>query len=199
MLRYLAIWDESSTFAATKIEKIEKIMKRQNKSEIGRLIGKDINRLLYEVRTLKKDLILEYAASREDVAKAVCVITPTLIQHWCLVRYCTLVGRTETKNHWKGEVYNYIYSIARKKVKPSNNRDIVEKIIRKEWFDIDELHTDLEKVVDLLSYKFKLEKISLSDDELVSYAKEFQAAMPDIIHQMAYGDKDSITDYVEAI
>ena len=148
---------------------------------------------------MKKNIILEYAESRKELDKSVFGITITLMQHWCLVRYCTVVGRTETKQHWKGEVFNYIYRIASTKVKPSNNREIVEKMIQKRWFEMEELYDDTDKVVAFIENKFKEENIKLTENDLIFYAKEFQNAMKDIIYQMAYGDKNSINEYIETI
>ena len=174
-------------------------MKKSDKSEIGKLIGKDVRNLLKETKGLRKSLILEYAESRKDLDKSIFGITITLLQHWCLVRYCTVVGRTNTKQHWKSEVFNYIYRIASTKVKPSNNRDIVKKMIEKRWFEMEELYDDTEKVEAFIENKFKEENIQLSPSELEFYDKEFQNAMNDIINQMAYGDKDSINWYIENI
>lgn len=174
-------------------------VKRKDKSEIGLLIGKDIKRLIKEVKGLKQSVILEYAESRKDVEKAVFGITIPLLQHWCLVRFCSITGRTNTKQHWKTEVFNFIFRIASAKVKPSNNREIVEKLVRKLWFDMEELNTDSSKVAAFIEKKFIEEKIDLSDDDLLFYAGEFQKSMEDIIYQMAYGDKNSITKYIDSI
>lgn len=174
-------------------------MKREDKSEMGRLIGNDIKKLIKEVKDLKKNIILEYAESRKELDKSVFGITITLMQHWCLVRYCTVVGRNETKQHWMSEIFNYIYRIASTKVKPSNNREIVEKMIQKRWFEMEELNADVGKVAAFIENKFKEENIKLSQEELVFYAKEFQNSMKDVIYQMAYGDKDSINEYIKSI
>ena len=174
-------------------------MKKCDKSEIGLLIGKDVKRLINETKIFKKPIILEYAESRKDLDKSIFGITITLLQHWCLVRYCTVIGGTQTKTHWKSELFNYIYRIASTKVKPSNNRDIVKKIIDKRWFEMEELYDDTEKVVAFIENKFKEENIVLSPSELEFYAKEFQSAMNEIIEQMAYGNKNSINAYIENI
>jgi len=174
-------------------------MKKCNKSEIGLLIGKDIKNLIKEVKNLKKDLILEYAESRKELDKSIFGITITLMQHWCLVRYCTIVGRIQTKQHWKSEIFNYIYRIASTKIKPSNNREIVEKLIQKRWFEMEELGNDIEKVVAFIENKFNEENIKLNEYELLFYANEFQKSMNEIIQQMAYGDKKTIIEYIETI
>lgn len=174
-------------------------MKKSDKSEIGLLIGNDIKKVIKEFKNLKKDLILEYAESRKELDKSIFGITVTLMQHWCLVRYCTVTDRAETKQHWKSEVFNYIYRIASTKVKPSNNRDIVAKMIEKRWFEMEELNSDTEKVIAFIENKFKEENIKITIEELKYYAKEFQNAMSDIIQQMAYGNKNSIMQYIENI
>ena len=97
------------------------------------------------------------------------------------------------------EIFNYIYRIASTKVKPSNNREIVEKMIQKRWFEMEELNADVGKVAAFIENKFKEENIKLSQEELVFYAKEFQNSMKDVIYQMAYGDKDSINEYIKSI
>ena len=56
-------------------------MKREDKSEMGRLIGNDIKKLIKEVKDLKKNIILEYAESRKELDKSVFGITITLMQH----------------------------------------------------------------------------------------------------------------------
>ena len=174
-------------------------MKKCDKSEIGLLIGKDVKRLINESKIFKKAIILEYAESRKDLDKSIFGITVTLMQHWCLVKYCTETNRVQTKQHWKSEVFNYIYRIASTKIKPSNNRDIVAKMIEKRWFEMEELNSDTEKVVAFIENKFNEENINLTVEELTHYANEFQGAMNDIIQQMAYGDKNSINAYIESI
>ena len=174
-------------------------MKRSDKSEIGLLIGKDIRRIIKELKCIRKDIILEYAESRKELDKSVFGLTVTLMQHWCLVRYCSVTNRTNTKEHWKGEVFNYIYRIASTKVKPSNNRDIVYKMIAKRWLEMEELGSDTEKVMSFVENKFKEENICLPNEELRFYAEEFQRSIGDIINQMAYGDKASVMRYVNEI
>ena len=64
---------------------------------------------------------------------------------------------------------------------------------------MEELNSDTNKVAAFIENKFREEKIMLSEDELMMYAGEFQMSMESLINQMAYGDKNTIYEYIESI
>ena len=152
---------------------------------------------LTEVKAIKRGLMLEfYAKERQEYEKLINGKTETLFSHWCLIRYCTITGRTQTKDHWKGEVIGYLTELAKEKIKPKNNRKIVEKMAINLW---SVYATDSDAVVKLIINKFKKEGIELRIENMLPCVHDLQKNIPTMVELIAYGTIHDIIKYVNSI
>lgn len=177
-------------------------MRKQNKNTIGITVAKDVKKLIKEFYDLKynKTLILEYAASRRDIAKKIEDRTDIIFSHWALLKYSTTSSKlTNNREHWKSELLALIDSVARLKPKPNNNREVVYKLVEAQWFTLYEYNTDIESLCRAIFPKFKEEGIVEKWQDCLPYAKELQKELDKIAKLIAYGDANEISEYIESI
>ena len=71
-----------------------------------RLTSNDLRDIVYETiyRVYSKLPLNEYFVNRSKFVDNVWHLSYQIVENWCLIHYCTLTGRVQTKEHWKKEL-----------------------------------------------------------------------------------------------
>ena len=78
---------------------------------------------------LDNTLLLEYLVQRKDFVNLLWDLSDQIIENWCLVHYCTMLGQTEYKKHWTDELKVYLKRISRTEMKSSNDFNSRKKCV----------------------------------------------------------------------
>lgn len=160
----------------------------------------DLRDIVYEVvyKCYSKLPLNEYFVKRSKFVDNVWHLSYQIIENWCLVHYCTLVGRTELKEHWKDELIAHLTNIGRDGIKANNSVGTRMKAIA-EGFDYASLYDGSERILQIVQDKFKQENINI-DDAVIQTVKDCSQAINDIAKVIAeYHVKIGIREYVNTI
>lgn len=155
-----------------------------------------IKESVYQV--FKDNVLLEYAVSRKEFVRNVYNLSYQIIENWCLIHYCTLTKRTETKEHWKDELYAHIDNIVFDGIKSNNSpKSRLKAIIQA--FDRADLYKDETVIYNKVQRKFKKEGIKLDDVFNIVVTDCFNS-INDIANVLASAKNETeIEKYIETI
>ena len=165
-----------------------------------RLTESDLKNIIYEVvyRCYSKLPLNEYFVNRSKYVDNVWHLSYQIVENWCLVHYCTIVGRTETKEHWKDELITHLSNIGRDGIKANNSVKTRLKAV-KEGFEYANLYEGKEILLKLVEDKFKTEKIKI-DDTVLKTIEDCSNSIDDIATVVAeFYVNNRIREYVEGI
>lgn len=151
----------------------------------------DMKKLVeYIIEKLDKTFIFEMAYDRRDYKHIVRGLVGQIVENWCLIRYCTLSNRTETKNHWQNELSGHLINIYKMKIKLDKRKCLNEELI------YNPEHNDYKEVFKWIKDKFIKEDIN--DNKLIyQVAKDYaEYGVYDIIDILCDKNAD-IYDYVK--
>ena len=96
-----------------------------------RLTYNEFKKVIFEsvYNILDNTLLLEYLVQRKDFVNLLWNLSDQIIENWCLVHYCTVVGQSEYKKHWTDELKGYLKRISRTGIKSSNDFDSRRKCV----------------------------------------------------------------------
>ena len=96
-----------------------------------RLTYNEFKKVIFEsvYKILDNTLLLEYLVQRKDFVNLLWNLSDQIIENWCLVHYCTVVGQSEYKKHWTDELKGYLKRISRTGIKSSNDFDSRRKCV----------------------------------------------------------------------
>ena len=91
----------------------------------------DFKKIIFEsvYNILDNTLLLEYLVQRKDFVNLIWNLSDQIIENWCLVHYCTVIGQTEYKKHWADELKGYLKRISRTGIKSSNDFNSRKKCV----------------------------------------------------------------------
>ena len=168
--------------------------------ELIRITSKDLKDIIYEVvyKCYSKLPLNEFFIKRSQFVNNVWHLSYQIIENWCLVHYCTLIGRTETKEHWKDELIAHLTNIGRDGIKANNSVSTRMKAIA-EGFDYASLYDGEKRILQIVQDKFKRENINI-DENVMQTVKDCSQSINDIAKVMAeYNINFGILDYVNTI
>ena len=144
---------------------------------------------------LKNTTLLEYLIHRNKFVELCWSLSQQILENWCLIRYCTLTNRNETKEHWKNELLAYLHRIDINGIKANNSPKNRIKAI-KEGFDMADLFDINSKIYKSVYRKFKIEGIN--DNGIIELVIiDFHKSLNDLITILANGgDIESYVDYI---
>lgn len=149
----------------------------------------------YVYNALKNTTLLEYLIHRNKFVELCWSLSQQILENWCLIRYCTLTNRNETKEHWKNELLTYLHRIDINGIKANNSPKNRIKAI-KEGFDMADLFDINSKIYKSVYRKFKLEGIN-DDSTIELVIIDFYKSINNLITTLANGN--SIDSYVDNI
>ena len=160
----------------------------------------DLRDIVYEVvyKCYSKLPLNEYFVKRSKFVDNVWHLSYQIVENWCLVHYCTLASRTELKEHWKDELIAHLTNIGRDGIKANNSVGTRTKAIA-EGFDYASLYDGSNRIMQIISTKFKKEQISI-DDLVVKTAEDFSNSINDIVKVLAeFHINYGVEEYVNTI
>lgn len=163
---------------------------RLTESELREVVKKEVNKQL--------SIILEYAIPRAKFIENAYNLSNQIIENWCLIHYCTLTGRTDTKEHWKDELYAHMENVTRKVIKKNNSYEVRLKAIT-EGFEWEDLLSGPDRISMLILRKFKKENIDTSSKEYLQCIEDCFNSVNTIIDIMAKFNPSLIYEYIKTI
>ena len=101
---------------------------------------------------LKNTYLFEYLVHRKKFINDTYNLIPQILENWCLIRYCTLTNRNETKEHWKNELCTHLEHIMFENVKSNNSYESRFKAI-KEAFKMADLNDNENRIFQIVRRK----------------------------------------------
>ena len=148
------------------------------------------------VNILSDNQLFEMAYNRRDYMNKLFSLTRQLLENWCLIRYCSITNRGETKNHWKSELRAYLMQLNGMTVKLDKT-----KITRQQLIKYDEANKP-NKIYNYIAQKFEKENIDIDSPEVESAVNDCSEygidEMIDIICESSM-DKNKIKLYLDQI
>lgn len=163
---------------------------RVTESQLQEIVKNEVNKQL--------SVLLEYAIPRSKFVENAYNMSDQIIENWCLAHYCTITGRSQLKEHWKGELYVHMNNVSKKVIKANNTYDIRLKAIT-EGFDWNNLFDGAERINRLICVKFKTEGIDMTTKEYEQCVGDCFNSLQEIIDVMARFDPLSIEEYIGKI
>ena len=149
-------------------------------------------------KALNETFLMEYLVHRHNFTELVWNLSPQIVENWCLVHYCTLVGRIETKEHWKKELYSYLKRISTNGIKANNSPKSSSKAIV-EGFEMADLYNGTETIIMLITDKFEEENIPI-DNNIRQVAQDFVDNINNLVEHLSYyNNLENIKKYINNI
>ena len=107
--------------------------------------------------------IFEMAKNRSDLKRDLNGMIQPLFQHWCLIRYCALYDFGNiNKDHWCGEVANYINHVQSVITKGYDKTKCIKEI----FINQNEYNNNVNnRLFNAMMLKFNYEHIDISDEQ----------------------------------
>ena len=168
------------------------------KNKYIRLTEDELKRVVKEEVRKELSLIMEYALPRAKFIDNAFNLSQQIIENWCLVHYCTITNRTDTKKHWKNELFAHMDNVSKNTIKKNNSLENRKKAFI-EAFDYNDLFTSPERIVRLTLRKFIKEEIDTKSEEYTKCVNDCFNSINDIIDALSDGDVYKIGEYIEGI
>jgi hypothetical protein len=156
---------------------------------------------IFKMNNYIKDLIVEYfsntslfemAYTREKYMLRLFNLKTQIIENWCLIHYCSLTNRTETKKHWGDELSAHIDNLRDMTIKTSKKR-----ATEQEYLDNLELDNPI-KIKHIIKNKFKKENIDITTDVYEKVCDDFASyGIHEIIDIICMNYSDENDDYID--
>lgn len=150
------------------------------KGKYIRLTESQLHEIIKETVKKEVSLLMEYSMPRAKYVENICNLFQQILENWMLVRYCTLVGRTETKKHWKSELWTHLNNIATKKIKGKDSDDAKRSAINQALDICDAFEAELNS--HKVSPKFYSEGILVDNETKLLIAKDFVNDIPNMVN-----------------
>jgi hypothetical protein len=171
---------------------------KQVKGKYIRLTEEHLNKIVKEAVERQLGIMLEYAIPRKDFVDNATNHLGQVLENWCLVHYCTLCGRTETKDHWKNELLTHMMNIGSHTLKNNDSYDSRVKAIY-EGFEKKDIPSTPERIRKLIAAKLIVEKINTKDPAVIKSVEDCHNAIEAIIGYIAGGDSEVAWEYIQTI
>ena len=142
-----------------------------------------------------------YAYERSDFKDIVRQHLPTLLIHWCIVRYHRLIDSdNQCINHWKSEIENWLSYLSRLDIKKHiKDYNFKLKTIRQVWND-EELYDNMTSFIRCFKNKLKAENIDFNSSEFQTTIQMCQNESDIIINLISKTDNyEEIERYVNSL
>lgn len=166
-----------------------------DEKKLKEIIKESIREILEENKRL---FLVEMAFSRNDYKEKIDSLFPQILENWCLVRYCSIVGGIVTKNHWVNELRGYLVGASRYIVKKNDSIRTRRKVLDEIW---DENDYSIPKILNMtvINKMFDESAIDTESEEYKQTITDCINAKQDIFNAILLRDAQSIKEYVEQI
>lgn len=161
-------------------------------SQLREVVKETITRVLQE-----KSLLTEMALPRKDYKERIRDISCQLLENWCLVRYCSLIGQEQYKNHWSDELRGHMFSMSRLSMKCNDSIKAREKVFEEVWTDED--YKDPQLLTMVIANKFISEGIDVNSESVTRTIMDCINAKSAIFDVILLRDINKIMQYVQSL
>lgn len=154
-----------------------------------------IRECIYRIYT--KMPLYEYAVHRSEFVYRVSNLLPQILENWCLIHFCTLSERTQTKEHWKDELMTHMLNVGGLDIKGNNKAEKRLKAIYEGFETRDLLGECSEKIFLYIQGKFKKENIDVNSRIVKQVVADCNKELENIAKAMA--QPTTIEEYIETI
>lgn len=163
-------------------------------SELRSIVRESIAKILKENQ---EGILLEMALPRKTYKKRISDIIPQLLENWCLVRYATIHGNVQQKQHWQTELRGHFLTMSRFSITGNDTPVSRLKVFQEIWREED---LNLPETLNLvIANKFMSEGISIKSEEYGQVLYDCIGSTNKIYEIIIGRDIDAITQYVETI
>ena len=163
-------------------------------SEIRRIIKETVKKVLDEQ---SKCLLLEMPLHRKNYKKRQISELPQVIINWCLVHYCTIVGRQQLKEHWKDELRGHILNMSSLSIKENDSAEKRLKVLSEIWVEDD--YDKPENLSLKVCNKFIKEKININSEAYVKTITDCLKCVDGLFDVILSRDIEKTRNYVNSI
>ena len=147
------------------------------KEEIQRVIEANVNR----------ELLNEMALPRKTYKKRIDELMPQVLENWCLVHYCTIIGQTQYKKHWSEELRGHLITVSRLSI----------KVLQEIWDEND--FNDAKYLNLTVVNKFLIENFDVKCAEYGQTLEDCINSTQYIFNAILSRNQDVIIDYINTI
>ena len=165
-----------------------------NKEELKTIINESINKVLEEN---KRGLLNEMAIPRKDYKGKIDSLMPQILENWCLVRFCSIVDRTEYKIHWSDELRGHLLTVSRFSIKGNDSEESRMKVLHEIWAENDFGQPRFLNMT--IANKFIQEGIDISTAEYGQVLSDCIASEHELFNVIISRDVSIITKYAKSI
>lgn len=105
-----------------------------SKKKLHTILSEEICAVLEEN---KRGMLNEMALPRKNYKDKVDSLIPQILENWCLVHYCSIIGRTEYKIHWSDELRGHLLTASRFSIKGNDSVESRMKVLQELWSEND--------------------------------------------------------------
>ena len=147
----------------------------------------------YMLNVIQESYIFEIAYNRKEIKKRVEALINQIIENWCLITYCSLYDKNNTKQELKAHLYN-IYEMKIKGGNAKTKYNLISEII----YDKKEITTS-SKISSIIRIKFRKENIIIYNDVCDLCSENLKYIIELISNNENDDNTDKIYDYVEQL
>lgn len=162
------------------------------------ITDEQISQIVNETIDKHISMLMEYSIPRSNFVSKAYNLCKQIIENWCLVHYCTLIGRTQTKDHWSNELSTHMVNIGSSSIKGNNSINTRITALM-EGFGKENLPSNHEIIIKIIANKFKKEGFDPNSKEVIKCSVDCHEAINDIITVIAEGDAGNINQYIKTI
>ena len=145
------------------------------------------------VEKLQKTNIFEMAYSRQKYMDILDGLKRQILENWILIRFCTLSGRTENKEHWKDELDAHIINLYDMTLKVNNKKNASKEVL----IDMAEYDNE-DRIIKTIYGKCKKEQIDIKDENIIQACKDWvKYGIHEIIDIISMNITNDNYDYIE--
>ena len=148
-------------------------------------------------KIIETPMLCEMSFPRKTYKEKVRGLSIQLLENWCLVRYCTIVGQTIYKKHWSDELQTHMLTISRWSLKQNDNIQARKKVFDEIWMEED--YNDPQFLTMVVANKFMQEGISIKSDNFIQCIADCINDTNNMIEVILQRNIDEIVSYISKI
>ena len=167
---------------------------RISEKKLHTILSEEIRAVLEEN---KRGMLNEMALPRKNYKDKVDSLIPHILENWCLVHYCSIIGRTEYKTHWSDELRGHLLTASRFSIKENDSMESRMKVLQDLWSEND--YSQVQFLNMTVVNKFIKEGIDTSAAEYGQVLEDCIGSEQDLFNVILSRDIALITNYSRSI
>ena len=152
---------------------------------------------IQKVLDYNRGILFEFAIPRKTYKKRIDDLIPQILENWCLVHFCTIVGQTQYKKHWSDELRGHLLTVSRLSIKGNDSDESRNNVLEEIWDENDYANPMFLNMT--VINKFIQEKIDTKTDIYGQVIEDCINDRQHIFNAILSRNIDTINEYVETI